>query len=370
MKILRELNIYLSCKLLQIWDFYMILKLGSRRSTNPTTATICSLRILFVPQNIRWVANIRGHMIVSHEIMKIIDNLINIDIIKTYDLIFSKKMFRIFDNRWKKYEPTHELWKITSPEWPYYNSKVLVEYFDKTIEKKHWLQRFDIVIHIDSNESDDWKKFLKWIFEVIINWKKKRIKFDFSTWSNLPQKLWKIEHKIDKFISKNSIAGNLVQILNTKRETISKYWNIITFADGTTVDCSAITLNDVKNHPNCWFIYGSNLAWILWGWQAMYWSEKNAFWIPTRPDLNWYFSDKDFFKLKPEIDKSFEKIFDFIKEWKPVIIPANWVWTGFAKLQTHAPNILQYINWKLQEIKEQNKKYWLIITETSNKKVA
>jgi hypothetical protein len=279
-------------------------------------------------------------------------------------------MFGLFSNRWKKYDPTHELWQITGPEWPFFNSKLLGEYFDKTIEKKYWLKWDEIVIYIQSKESDDWKKLLRWKFEITINWKKKKIKFDFSTCNSAPQKLGKIEHEIDRFIEKNSIAWNLIQTLNEEKVTISKTWNIISFPDWSSVDCSSITLNDVKNHKDYWFIYGSNLAWILWWWQAMYWSETNAFWIPTRPDLEWYFSDKDFFQLKPEIDKSFEKIFDFLKRWKPVIIPANWVWTWFAKLQENAPKVLNYINSKLNEIKEFNNKHWLITNNTSYKQVA
>lgn len=259
-----------------------------------------------------------------------------------------------------------EFWTMS----PYYSSKTLLQYFENTIEKKYHLKWDEIWIYIQMKKSDEWKIPLKGRIEVIINWKKKEFRFDFSNETGLPDQLLSLRDNIENFVSENKIPWMIYKNLNTKNHILSKRWDIINFPDGSFVDTSNIKLDDVRNHKDCWFIYGSNLAWILWWWQAMYWSEANAFWIPTRPDLEWYFSDKDFFQLKPEIDKSFEKIFDFLKRWKPIIIPANWVWTWFARLQENAPTVLNYINSKLNEIKEFNNKHWLITNNTSSKQTA
>lgn len=243
-----------------------------------------------------------------------------------------------------------EFWALS----PYYSSKTLLQYFENTIEKKYHLKWDEIGIFIQMKKSDEWKIPLKGRIEVTINWNKKEFRFDFSNERGLPDQLLSLKDNIENFVSENKIPWMIYKNLNTKNNTLSKRWNIINFPNGSTVDTSNIKLEDVKKHKDCWFIYGSNLAWILWWGQAIYWSENNAFGIPTRPNLNWYFSDQDYNRIIPEIDKAFELIFNFIKKWKPVIIPANWVWTGFAKLQVYAPKILNHINQKLNKIKEIN----------------
>lgn len=243
---------------------------------------------------------------------------------------------------------------------PYYSSKTLLQYFENTIEKKYHLKWDEIGIYIQMRKSDEWKIPLKGRIEVIINWNKKEFRFDFSDEIGLSDQLLSLKGKVETFVSENKVPWMIYKNLNTRNNTLVKRWNIIYFPDGFTVDTSNIKLEDVKRHKECWFIYGSNLAWILWWWQAIYWWENNTFWIPTRPNLNSYFSDQDYNKIVPEIDKAFEILFNFMKNKKPVIIPTNWVWTWFAKLQVYAPKILNHINQKLNNIKEINLSNWLI----------
>lgn len=323
----------------------------------------------------RW--NVVGHMIVSLSQAFKVGNTVDVfgggvSQKAIFILLTLFKMFdwRLYNNEWKifKNEPTHELWRITGSKWPYYNSKKLAEYFEETIEKKYHLKGNEIVIYIHMDEKYDWKKLLKWKFEVTINWKKWVFKYDFSKYKKdwLIQILWELEQNVDKFVEKNTLSSEIYRTLNTpKNQTLYKQWNQIFFPDGSFIDTSNIKLDDLKKYKNCGFIYGSNIAWILGWWQAQYWSESNALGIPTRPDLSWYFNDKDFFKNKQKIDEAFTKIFKFIDEWKPIIIPANWVWTWFAQLQNKAPYTLKYINSKLDEVKAKNNKMWLIQTKQS-----
>lgn len=286
------------------------------------------------------------------------------------------------------YPPSHDLGYITWNAWPYYNTSQLVEYIEETIEKPYGIGSNDIVINVYMKKKHDGKKLLHGNMTLTLDGASCSLPFDFRTWS-LPAQLWSLEQRLKTFITTHrSTSGQLTRTLqanagwrqnhqtagkihplspSTKTShSLIKSGDIITFPDGSRIDTTHITLQDLEQHPDCWAIYWANAQNILWWWQAWaYGSAPNSFAITTRPDLRWYYTDADFDTLKPRLDQEFDAIYSWIESGKPIIIPADGVWGWFAKLDVNAPKILAYINDKLDIVKQKNAKYWLIQSHLS-----
>ena len=115
------------------------------------------------------------------------------------------------DNQpWRLWVFEKEFWR----ESPYYSSKILSSLYTEQIEKKYWLSWYETVIRLDLEEEKDWKKLLKWEFDITISWKNKIFKFDFSDskwW--LPIILNKVLDEIEQFVRDNTEKWKIDRIL-------------------------------------------------------------------------------------------------------------------------------------------------------------
>ena len=72
------------------------------------------------------------------------------------------------------------------------------------------------------------------------------------------------------------------------------------------------TINDVKNNPNCLFIFGDNDVKLGYGGQAIIRDLPNAIGIPTKklptPDLNSFYNDLDFERNKMKISLAIKNV--------------------------------------------------------------
>lgn len=122
-----------------------------------------------------------------------------------------------------------------------------------------------------------------------------------------------------------------------------------------------ILREDLKNNPTILYIFGDNLERKGYGGQAKEMrGELNSFGIATKrkaahgyADCYFYDSEED---AKEAVKQDFQKLrseIELFKSWKllrGIIIPSDGIGTGLAKLKTNAPELLSYINCKLQEL--------------------
>ena len=109
---------------------------------------------------------------------------------------------------------------------------------------------------------------------------------------------------------------------------------------------------DLKNNPNVIYLFGDNLKRYGMGGQAKEMrGEPNAIGIrtkykPTMED-DAFFTDEYLEDNKRLICNDFHKI----PEGKIVIIPSDGIGTGLAMLDTKAPLTFEYIQMKIEELK-------------------
>lgn len=118
---------------------------------------------------------------------------------------------------------------------------------------------------------------------------------------------------------------------------------------------------DLRNNPTVLYLFGDNLSRKGMGGQAAEMrGEPNAFGIATKRSISHNFPDDYFFDqqmdVKRIIDQEFKNLQEFIEKNKDkfqqdvIIVPADGIGTGLAKMPEYAPNMLAYINQKLREL--------------------
>ncbi len=105
---------------------------------------------------------------------------------------------------------------------------------------------------------------------------------------------------------------------------------------------------DLKNNPNQIYVFGDNMMRCGLGGQAREMRfEPNAIGIPTkwRPSMDGdaFFTDDDFDKVVPTIEREFEKLTEAIVSGKNIVIPKDGIGTGLSQLPKRAPKIFKYI---------------------------
>ncbi len=118
------------------------------------------------------------------------------------------------------------------------------------------------------------------------------------------------------------------------------------------------TIGDVKSMPNYLFIFGDNDVSKGKGGQAIIRDEINSIGIPTKKypnnNTNSFYYDSEYDKNIIKIDNAIKKIMITLKtnDYKGIVLPEDGFGTGLARLNTFAPKTLQYINNKVNELKE------------------
>lgn len=118
------------------------------------------------------------------------------------------------------------------------------------------------------------------------------------------------------------------------------------------------TIGDVKSMSNYLFIFGDNDISKGKGGQAIIRDEINSIGIPTKKypnnNTNSFYYDSEYDKNVIKIDNAIKKIMITLKtnNYKGIVLPEDGFGTGLARLNTFAPKTLQYINNKVDELKE------------------
>lgn len=127
---------------------------------------------------------------------------------------------------------------------------------------------------------------------------------------------------------------------------------------------------DLRANPDILYLFGDNLDRKGMGGQAAEMrGEPNAFGIATKRSISHNFPDDYFFDsqvdVKGIIDEEFWKLHSLLKlstfrpgeeiseyVYRAVIIPLDGLGTGLAKMPELAPNMLNYLNKKLEELEQ------------------
>ena len=105
---------------------------------------------------------------------------------------------------------------------------------------------------------------------------------------------------------------------------------------------------DLRNNPEHLFVFGDNMVRKGFGGQALEMrGEPNAIGVPTKrtPSMSpsAFFSEADLEKVKPEIDKAFERLRAHLAGGGTVVLPRDGIGTGLAQLESRAPSIAALI---------------------------
>jgi len=125
--------------------------------------------------------------------------------------------------------------------------------------------------------------------------------------------------------------------------------------------------SDLQANPDILYIFGDNLDREGMGGQAAEMrGEPNAFGIATKRRITHGFPDaylfdnqvdsvsiieKEFTRLYVELIKHYVEDGLFKRKWKAVIVPADVIGTGLARLNETAPKLLELINLRIDSIK-------------------
>lgn len=109
---------------------------------------------------------------------------------------------------------------------------------------------------------------------------------------------------------------------------------------------------DLKNNPDCIYLFGDNDMRIGNGGQAKEMrGEKNVKGIRVKKSPGTksdnYYTDKEYEKNIKKIDDDFAYIECMLQRKYIVIIPSDGIGTGLAKLKEFAPETLLYIQHKI-----------------------
>lgn len=115
------------------------------------------------------------------------------------------------------------------------------------------------------------------------------------------------------------------------------------------------TINDVKNNPNCLFIFGDNDVKSGYGGQAIIRDLPNAIGIPTKKlptlDLNSFYNDLEFERNKMKISFAIKNVINESKKYKYVILPEEGLGTGLADLKNKAPETFKLLESQIMFLK-------------------
>ncbi len=118
-----------------------------------------------------------------------------------------------------------------------------------------------------------------------------------------------------------------------------------------------ITRSYIQENRNTVFVFGDNMIRTGLGDQAAAMrGEPNAVGIPTKwsPSKHQgaYFTDDDFSHVRPVVDYEIQKLRAALAAGRDVVIPADSIGTGLAKLPERAPKIFEYIQSQLKTLEE------------------
>jgi len=115
------------------------------------------------------------------------------------------------------------------------------------------------------------------------------------------------------------------------------------------------TINDVKNNPNCLFVFGDNDVKSGYGGQAIIRDLPNAIGIPTKKlptlDLNSFYNDLEFERNKMKISFAIKNVINESKKYKYVILPEEGLGTGLADLKNKAPETFKLLESQIMFLK-------------------
>jgi hypothetical protein len=105
---------------------------------------------------------------------------------------------------------------------------------------------------------------------------------------------------------------------------------------------------DLRNNPEHLFVFGDNMVRKGFGGQAMEMrGEPNAIGVPTKwaPSMSpsAFLTEADLERVKPEIDKAFERLRAHLAGGGTVVLPRDGIGTGLAQLESRAPTIAALI---------------------------
>jgi hypothetical protein len=105
---------------------------------------------------------------------------------------------------------------------------------------------------------------------------------------------------------------------------------------------------DLRNNPEHLFVFGDNMVRKGFGGQAMEMrGEPNAIGVPTKwaPSMSpsAFLTEADLERVKPEIDKAFERLRAHLAGGGTVVLPRDGIGTGLAQLESRAPSIAALI---------------------------
>ena len=105
---------------------------------------------------------------------------------------------------------------------------------------------------------------------------------------------------------------------------------------------------DLRNNPEHLFVFGDNMVRKGFGGQAMEMrGEPNAIGVPTKwaPSMSpsAFLTEADLERVKPEIDKAFERLRLHLAGGGTVVLPRDGIGTGLAQLESRAPSIAALI---------------------------
>lgn len=126
---------------------------------------------------------------------------------------------------------------------------------------------------------------------------------------------------------------------------------------GSVIFQKRIYRKDLRQNPTRLYVFGDNMKKVGLGGQAGEMrGEPNAVGVPTKwkPSMDYlsFFSDDDLDLVKPQIDIAFHMMFKHIEKSESVVIPSDGLGTGLSMLQVHAPQILKYIESKIEDLVE------------------
>lgn len=118
------------------------------------------------------------------------------------------------------------------------------------------------------------------------------------------------------------------------------------------------TCDDVRQNPNCLFVFGDNDIQLGKGGQAIIRDEINSIGIPTkkRPSIKSdsdFYNDEEYEENKKKIDIAICKVLkEFMKnKYTALVLPKDGLGTGLAQLNKRAPKTFNYLVKKLKCIR-------------------
>lgn len=115
---------------------------------------------------------------------------------------------------------------------------------------------------------------------------------------------------------------------------------------------------DLQNNPGILYVFGDNDMRKGMGGQAgQMRDEPNAVgvrtkWAPSN-SRNAFFTDEDYDQIVEMIEEDLEQIIEALENDQIVIFPSDGIGTGLARLEETAPRVFDFLQTKLEGLKEQ-----------------